>query len=129
MAFLNAMGAVSRHGQWRLRRVLRATLPDGRLDLSDGGLIDFSAASEVALHVVPRLPHPGGWRSTCHGPQPVLTALASDGTLVLSNPGIVEALFPAGWSACIPPGIYDVRILMSVGPETAAVFDNPVELR
>ncbi|BAQ43963.1 hypothetical protein [Methylobacterium aquaticum] len=123
MAFLNAMGAVSRHGQWRLQRVLRSILPDGRVDASDAGLIDFSAASEILLQVVPRQPRGN------HDPHPVLAASAVAGTLVVSNPGVVEALFPLGWSAHVPAGVYDVRIWMTVGPETALIFDNPVELR
>ncbi len=94
MAFLNAMGAVSRHGQWRLRRVLRSSLPDGRLDLSDAGLFDLSAAhrrgaSGRAPAVAPALPDDVLWRR----PFPVLVAAATAGTLVVSNPGIVEALF------------------------------------
>ncbi|MBB5762396.1 hypothetical protein HNR01_002016 [Methylorubrum rhodesianum] len=124
MAFLNTLGAASRCGQWRLRLVLRMGSPDGRLDLTEAGLIDFSAASDVTVQVVPR-----DRRCGVHDPHPLLTASTSAGTLFVSNPGIVEALFPAGWSACVPPGVYDVRVLMTVGPETALVFDEPVELR
>lgn len=127
MAFLNTLGAVSRHGQWRLRQVLRSSLPDGRFDFSDAGLIDLSTASEVVLVVVPRGPAapcgPG-----CE-PAPVLSATSRDGSLIVSNPGVVEALFPFGWSRRVPPGTYDVRIRMTVGPETAVIFDQPVELR
>lgn len=126
MSFLNAMGRVSRHGQWRLRRILRAQLPDGRLDLSADGLIDFSTCSDVVLTVTPRPPHCGGWSGLVS--EPVLRASLAAGTLVVSNPGIVEALFPSGWSACIPAGHYDVRIQVTVGPETAVIFDEPVEL-
>lgn len=129
MAFLNALGAVSRHGQWRLRLVLRAGFHDGRLDLSDAGLIDFSTAS-LRLTVTPRPPLHGCRSTWCgHEPEPALSANSADGSLFVSNPGIVEALFPSGWSACIPPGLYDVRVLMTVGPETARIFDEPVELR
>ncbi|GAA0267182.1 hypothetical protein LNAOJCKE_2981 [Methylorubrum aminovorans] len=124
MAFLNTLGAVPRCGQWRLRLVLRTGSSDGRLDLSEAGLIDFSAASDVALHVVRR-----DGRCTGHDHLPLLTASASAGTLFVSNPGIVEALFPTGWSACVPPGLYDVRVLTTVGPETALIFSEPVELR
>lgn len=132
MAFLNALGRVSRRGQWRLRRIMRAALPDGRLDLTDSGLIDFSSASLVRLTVTPRAPE------VCHGSlnwngsrrelEPVLSASTADGTLFVSNPGILEAVFPDGWSACVPPGLYDVRILLTVGPETAVIFDEPVEI-
>lgn len=124
MAFLNTLGAVSRVGQWRLRLVLRVNFPDGRLDLSEAGLIDFSAASDVVLHVVPR-DACGADRDPC----PVLAASTSAGTLFVSNPGIVEALFPFGWSARVPPGVYDVQVLMTVGPESALIFNEPVELR
>ena len=132
MAFLNAMGRVSRRGQWRLRRVLRACFPDGRLDLSDDGLIDFSHASRIALTVTPRPPY--RHRSHLDGcgldePAPVLSASTDDGSLVVSNPGIVEAVFPDGWSRHVPPGIYDVRIAITIGPEAAVVFDEPAELR
>lgn len=126
MAFRNALGTVSRMGQWRFRRVLRASLPDGRLDLSDDGLIDFSACSEILLTVTPRPPFGGQRRGL--DPDPVLAASMTAGTLVVSNPGIVEALFPTGWSASVPPGLYDARVLVTVGPETAAIFDEPVEI-
>lgn len=130
MAFLNALGSVSRHGQWRLRRVLRARLPDGRLDLSDAGLIDFSTASEVLLTVTPRPPLGPRCAERCeHVPRPVLSASMSGGTLLVSNPGIIEALFPVGWATAVPRGFCDVRILMTVGPETACIFEQPVELR
>lgn len=131
MAFLNALGRVSRRGQWRLRGIMRAALPDGRLDLADSGLIDFSAASLVRLTLTPRAPE------ACRGvlgcgdrrdPDPVLSASTADGTLLVSNPGIIEALFPDGWSRCVPPGLYDVRILLTVGSETAEIFDEPVEI-
>lgn len=129
MAFLNALGAVSRLGQWRLRLVLRAGFADGRLDLSHGGLIDFSTAS-LLLTVTPRPPFGTCRAIACgHDPEPVLSASSANGTLLISSPGIVEALFPSGWSACVPPGLYDVRVFMTVGPETACIFDNPVELR
>lgn len=129
MAFLNTLGAVSRQGQWRLRLVLRAGFADGRLDLSHEGLIDFSTAS-LRLTVTPRPPvDPCRIRWCGHEPEPALSAGTGDGSLLVSNPGIVEALFPNGWSACVPPGLYDVRVLMTVGPETACIFDEPVELR
>lgn len=132
MAFLNALGRVSRRGQWRLRRIMRAALPDGRLDLTDSGLIDFSSASLIRLTVSARAPElcRGGphWNGCWHGPEPVLSASTADGALFVSNPGILEAVFPDGWSACVPPGLYDVRVLLTVGSETAEIFDEPVEI-
>ncbi|KQO90915.1 hypothetical protein ASF36_22055 [Methylobacterium sp. Leaf90] len=124
MAFLNALGRVSRRGQWRLRRSFRAADPTGRLDLSDDGLIDFSRASDLVLTVSPRPPVGG---SRCQA-EPVLTVSMRAGTLFVLNPGFVEALFPDGWSAEIPPGLYDVRLMVTIGPETAEIFDEPVEL-
>lgn len=136
MAFLNALGAVSRRGQWRLRRIFRASLPDGRFDLGDDGLIDFSAATQLRLTVAPRPPfHRPGWDAgSCCGegwrdPQPILSASTVDGTLTVSNPGIIEALFPDGWGRCVPPGLYDVRLFITIGPETVEIMSEPVELR
>lgn len=136
MGFLNALGSVSRHGQWRFRRVFRASLPDGRLDMSDAGLIDFSAASLVRLTVVPRPPYrrvgwDGDFCGSEHWPEarPILSASTADGTLLVRNPGIIEALFPDGWSRSVPPGLYDVRLLVTIGPETAEILNQPVEIR
>lgn len=135
MAFLNAMGSVSRRGRWRVRRELRAAAPDGRLDLSDAGLIDLSSASEIRLTVTPRSPL-GLYRygAACldgapFDPPPVLVASTADGSLLVANPGFVEAVFPDGWGRCISPGLYDVRITVTIGAETADVFDQPVEIR
>jgi hypothetical protein len=131
MAFLNAMGRVSRQGQWRLRRTIRVSLPDGRLDLSEAGLVDVSHASLIVLTVTPRPPlrHWGCEHGGRCDPSPVLTASTADGTLRVANPGIVEALFPDGWGRRVPPGLYDVRIALTIGPETAVIFEEPVELR
>ncbi|MCJ2107842.1 hypothetical protein MKK70_21175 [Methylobacterium sp. E-041] len=132
-SFMNTLGAVSRRGQWRFRHVFRSADPAGRLDITDAGLIDFSAASDVVLTVTPRAPK---WRELwcwssigcCAGDAPpVLLASLSTGTLVVSNPGLVEALFPAGSLLAIPPGLYDVRVSVTIGPETAEIFDEPIE--
>ncbi|MBB2959834.1 hypothetical protein [Methylobacterium sp. R2-1] len=122
---MNTLGAVSRLGQWRFRHVFRAADERGRLDLSDEGLIDFSACSEVLLTVTPRAPHRGCWSG--HAPEPVMTASLAAGSLVVSNPGIVEAVFPVGSLLCVPPGLYDVRVFVTIGPETEQVFSEPVE--
>lgn len=124
-SFMNALGSVSRQGQWRFRRILRATDARGRVDASDSGLIDFSACSEIALTVTRRAPHRGGWDEPKAAP--VLAASLTAGTLFASNPGIVEAVFPAGSLLCVPPGLYDVRILVTIGPETEQIFFEPVE--
>lgn len=123
-SFMNTLGAVSRRGQWRFRHVFRSADERGRLDITDAGLIDFSACSEVALEVTPRAPHRG-----CSGrePEPVLAASLASGTLVVSNPGLVEAVFPAGSLFDVAPGLYDVRIFVTIGPETEQVFCEPVE--
>lgn len=122
---MNTLRAVSRRGQWRFRQVLRGADERGRLDIADAGLIDLSTCSEVALEVTPRAPHRGG----CDGrdPAPVLAASLASGTLVVSNPGLVEAVFPAGSLLDVPPGLYDARIFVTIGPETEEVFCEPVE--
>ncbi|TFZ59299.1 hypothetical protein E4V01_07535 [Methylorubrum sp. Q1] len=124
-SFMNTLGAVSRRGQWRFRHVFRAGDARGRLDLTDAGLIDFSTCSDVALEVTPRAPHRGG----CAGrePLPLLAASLASGTLVVSNPGLVEAVFPAGSLNDVPPGLYDTRVFVTIGPETEEVFCEPVE--
>ncbi|SOR27126.1 protein of unknown function [Methylorubrum extorquens] len=124
-SFMNTLGAVSRRGQWRFRHVFRAADARGRLDPTDEGLIDFSTCSEVALEVTPRAPHRGCWSR--QDPAPVLAASLASGTLVVSNPGIVEAVFPAGSLTDLRPGIYDTRVLVTIGPETEEVFCEPVE--
>lgn len=124
MAFLNALGRVSRHGQWRFRHVFRVADPTGRLDLSDDGLIDFSQVSDLVLTLTPRRPLIG----PCCRAEPVLTASIRAGTLLVLSPGVLEALFPDGWSACVPSGLYDLRMSVTVGPETATILDEPVEI-
>jgi hypothetical protein len=124
-SFMNTLRAVSRRGQWRFRQVLRGADERGRLDITDAGLIDLSTCSEVALEVTPRAPHRGGWDG--RDPAPVLAASLASGTLVVSNPGLVEAVFPAGSLLDVPPGLYDVRIFVTIGPETEEVFCEPVE--
>lgn len=123
--FMNTLGAVSRRGQWRFRHVFRGADEHGRLDVSDAGLIDFSICSEVRLDVTPRAPHRGCWSG--FDPAPVLTASLTAGTLVVSNPGIVEAVFPEGSLHCLPPGLYDARVFVTIGPETEEIFCEPVE--
>lgn len=122
---MNTLGAVSRRGQWRFRHVFRSADERGRLDITDAGLIDFSTCSEVAIEVTPRAPHRGCWSG--REPVPVLAASLASGTLVVSNPGLVEAVFPAGSLFDVPPGLYDVRVLVTIGPETEEVFCEPVE--
>lgn len=135
MAFLNALGAVSRQGQWRLRRVIRQVdpaFPDGRLDLSDDGLVEFPDGAEVVLTVTPRRPARSfacdRFGTNACEPAPILRAARSDGSLFVSSPGWVEAVFPAGWSTGVRPGLYDVRILLTIEPETALLFDEPIEI-
>ena len=133
-SYLNTLGSVSRRGQWRFREILRAVRADGRVDVSDDGLIDFASASDIVLTVTRRPPvqHQAwcgpafGWSDGYRAPAPVLTASLSAGTLLVSNPGIVEALFPAGALLAFAPGLYDVRISVTIGPETAEIFDEPV---
>lgn len=131
MAFLNALGAVSRHGQWRLSRIVRLPLADGRLDLSDGGLVDFRGADEVELTVTPRFPA----SRLCWGRVdeascgPVLRASMREGSLAVADFGAIQALFPDGWGRCVPAGVYDVRIRLTRADETALIFDEPVEIR
>lgn len=122
-SFMNTLGAVSRRGQWRFRHVFRSADERGRLDVTDAGLIDFSTCSEVLLTVTPRAPRRGGWSEA----DPVLAASLAAGTLVVSNPGIVEAVFPQGALHCLPPGIYDARVFVTIGPETEEIFCEPVE--
>lgn len=121
---MNTLGAIPRRGQWRFRHVFRAADARGRLDITDAGLVDFSTCSEVALEVTPRAPYRG-----CDGrePLPVLAASLASGTLIVSNPGLVEAVFPAGSLLDVPPGLYDARIFVTIGPETEEVFCEPVE--
>ena len=59
----------------------------------------------------------------------MLSASLAAGTLLVSDPGILEALWPAGWSAQIPPGLYDLRVTVTIATETAVILDEPVELR
>lgn len=122
-SFMNTLGAVSRQGQWRFRHVFRAGDARGRLDLTDSGLIDFSTCSEVLLTVTPRPPRRGCWGEA----EPVMTASLAASSLVVSNPGLVEAVFPAGSLLDVPPGLYDARIFVTIGPETEEVFCEPVE--
>ena len=124
-SFMNTLGAVSRRGQWRFRHVFRGADERGRLDVTDAGLIDFSTCSEVLLTVTPRAPHRGCWSG--HAPEPVMTASSATGSLVVSNPGLVEAVFPAGSLLDVPPGLYDARVFVAIGPETEEVFCEPVE--
>ncbi len=134
-AYLNTLGSVSRRGQWRFREVLRVVRVDGRVDGSDNGLIDLASASELLLTVTRRHPiRHQAWCGAVFGsddgfcePAPVLTASLSAGTLFVSNPGVVEAVFPAGSLRGFPPGIYDVRLTVTIGPETAEIYDEPVE--
>lgn len=127
-SFMNTLGAVSRRGQWRFRHVFRSADAAGGLDTTDDGLIDFSSCSEVALIVALRAAHHGFWANkTCETVAPLLAASFSNGTLVVSNPGLVEALFPAGSLLAIPAGLYDVRVSVTIGPETAEIFDEPIE--
>jgi hypothetical protein len=129
-SFMNTLGAVSRRGQWRFRHVFRSATPDDRLDISDAGLIDFSRASDLVLTVTPRPPvrrHACDWGWTGGDPASIFSASWSAGTLVVSNPGIVEAVFPAGTLLNFPPGLYDVRVSVTIGPETAEIFDEPIE--
>jgi hypothetical protein len=59
---LNTLGSVSRRGQWRSREILWAVRADGRVDVSDDGLIDFSTASDVVSTVMRRPPvQPQAW--------------------------------------------------------------------
>ncbi|GEP04023.1 hypothetical protein [Methylobacterium oxalidis] len=130
-AFLNTLRSVPRRGQWRFRQILRGRRADGRVDVTDAGLIDFSTVSAAMLTVTPRRPR--WWDlGLCAGqacePAPVLTASYPNGILALATLGIVEAVFPDGWARCIPPGLYDVRIAVTIGPETAEIFDEPVRL-
>ncbi|KQP61122.1 hypothetical protein ASF41_22905 [Methylobacterium sp. Leaf111] len=132
---MNTLGAVSRRGQWRFRHVFRSATPDDRLDISDAGLIDFSRASDLVLSVTRRPPvQHRAWCGPVFGsadsycePAPVLSASLTTATLIVSNPGLVEALFPAGSLLGLRPGLYDVRILVTIGPETAEIFDEPIE--
>lgn len=127
MAFLNTLGRVSRHGQRRFRHVFRASAVDGRLDLTDNGLIDLGNASAVTLTVSERASYPGWSRPGCE-PCVVASAALADGSLSVFNPGFVEAVFPAGWAANVAPGLYDLRITVTIGPETACILDEPVEI-
>lgn len=134
MAFLNSLGTVSRGGQWRFRRIFRSAYADGRLDQSDAGLIDFRRASLVVLTVTPRPPFDRGrcWDGAvdgCDGPAPVLTASTADRSLLIVSPGLVEALFPASVMSRVRPGLYDVRLVLTIGPETAEIMAEPVEIR
>lgn len=137
MSYLNGLGRVRRNGQWRLRLVIRQVdpaYPDGRLDLSDNGLVDFPEGAEVLLTVTRRRDRSTrGSFGTCGevGGEvpPVLQASRSDGTLFVSSPGWIEAVFPAGWSARIPDGLLDVRVFLTIGPETTLVREDVADLR
>jgi len=130
-SFMNTLGARPRGGQWRFRHVFRASDALGRLDTTDAGLIDFSSCSEVLLTVTPRDPRHRGpadcWSGCWAEPPAVLSAALSKGTLTVSNPGLVEAVFPAGSLLVFPPGVYDVRVAVTIGPETEEIFREPVE--
>lgn len=130
-SFMNTLGARPRGGQWRFRHVFRASDALCRLDVTDAGLIDFSGCSEILLTVTPRDPRHRSWFAYWTGcwsePQPVLSASMSTGALKVSNPGILEAVFPAGSLLCFPPGLYDVRVAVTIGPETEEIFREPIE--
>lgn len=130
-SFMNTLGARPRGGQWRFRHVFRWSDPLGRLDVTDAGLIDFSNCSEILLTVTPRDSQQrrwcGWWAGSWAEPQPVLSAALSTGTLAVSNPGILEAVFPAGSLLAFPPGLYDVRVAVTIGPETEEIFREPIE--
>ena len=130
-SFMNTLGARPRGGQWRFRHIFRSADALGRLDVTDAGLIDFSGCSEVLLTVTPRDPRHhcrgGGWAGTCSEPQPVLSAAMTTGTLTVVNPGFVESVFPLGSLLAFPPGLYDVRVAVTIGPETEEIFREPVE--
>ena len=129
-SYLTARGTVSRHGQWRVRRGLRARDARGRLDMSDNGLVDLSTADRVTLGVYRRAPFLHRWCGTSLGASdgPILAGSSADGTLFVSSPGVVERLFPDGWGASVPPRLYDVRITVTVGPEPALIADDPVRI-
>lgn len=120
---MNTLGAVSRLGQWRFRHVFRSADECGRLDFTDAGLTDFSACSKVLLTVTPRAPRLGCWGEA----DPVMTASLAAGSLVVSNPGFVEAVFPVGSLLDVPPDLCDARVFITVGPETEQIFCEPVE--
>lgn len=130
-SFMNTLGARPRGGQWRFRQVFRARDALGRVDTSDTGLVDFASCSEILLTVTPRDPRhrrcSGWWSGQCSEPEPVLSAALSAGTLIASNPGILEAVFPAGSLLAFPPGLYDVRVAVTIGPETEEIFREPIE--
>lgn len=133
-SFTNTLGARSRRSQWRFRQILRTRDASGRLDISSAGLLDFTGCTEILLTVTPREPralHWFGWWDGCGGClgelPPILTASMTAGTLFVSNPGLVEAVFPAGTLLAFPRGFYDVRIAVTAGGETEEIFDEPVE--
>lgn len=130
-SFMNTLGARPRGGQWRFRHVFRWSDALGRLDVTDAGLIDFSSCSEILLTVTPRDPlclfWSGWWSGRWSKPPAVLSAAKSIGTLVVSSPGILEAVFPAGSLLTFPPGLYDVRVAVTIGPETEEIFREPIE--
>jgi hypothetical protein len=130
-SFMNTLGARPRASQWRFRHVFRVSDAGGRLDVTDAGLLDFGGCSEILLTVTPRDPRHrcrDGW-GWCGSPEPVpvLTAALSTGTLDASNPGILEAVFPAGSLLAFPPGLYDARVIVTIGPETEEIFREPIE--
>ena len=128
MAFLNALGRVSRRGQWLFQRVVRLALIDGRLDQSDNGLLAMGNASDIVLTVHERPPY----RSRSHAvrcePDPVFTASLRNDTLRISDPGFVQVMFPNGWASELEPGLYDLRINMMLDEQVAVIFDEPFEL-
>lgn len=125
MGFLIQAGRVSRRGQWRFRHTFRAADLTGRTDPTDDGLYGWGDVTAAVLTVTKRPPYPG-WANGCD-PAPVLSASYPDGNFRLLDPGGVEVVFPNGWSASVPPGLYDLRIEVTIGPETAVIFDEPVE--
>ena len=130
-SFTNTLGARPRSGQWRFRHIFRWSDALGRLDVTEAGLIDFSNCSEILLTVTPRDPRCrswSGWWSGCWSEPPaVLSAAKSAGTLAVWNPGTLESVFPAGSLLAFPPGLYDVRVAVTIGPETEEIFREPIE--
>lgn len=129
MAFLNTLGRVSRLGQWRFRHVFRVSDATGRIDQSDNGLFAFGEA-DVRLTLSPRPPLVARlcWDACAPADRAVLAASRSAGSLGVYDPGHIEAVFPAGWSQHIPPGLYDLRIAVTVDAATAILLDQPIDL-
>ncbi|WP_157080668.1 hypothetical protein [Methylobacterium variabile] len=123
---LTKFGAVSLRGLWRDT----LTFPE----VSDGTLTDFSVAL-LEMRVVPEGCRADrddyGWRRVDRGDWArasltATTAGTGQGTLTVIGPSAVLFYFPAEIMRSQRPGVHEVSISATIGPETAEILREKV---